>query len=317
MVAVGSFSHIFAIVNSINGNIISQIVLPDTVESAGLVSQFNTYLYVGCHDGNMYCLDYKTGSIIWKYSTDDIIKCTPCFCSNNQAIAFGSYDKYVHCVNAEDGNLRWKTLSCESITSNPICYKERVYVATTFGTCLCLNEEQGEILWKQKVNTPIFGSPCIFYNLDTAFIVWPAVNGTLHCFACEAGKKVWTFNASGKVFSSLLWYKHCIIFGCHDHKIYCLEINEVNCTLKYEVLLKSAINSKPHIMLYNDYVYIVVATNDGNIHIVDFYSGKRITNRKLPGQVFSSPVVKDNYIYIGCRDNNLYCINVINNEVNK
>lgn len=101
MVAVGSFSHIFIVVDSINGSTISQIILPDTVESAALVSQLNTYLYVGCHDRNMYCLDYMTSSIIWKYSTDDVIKCTACYCSNNQAITFGSYDKYVHCVNAE------------------------------------------------------------------------------------------------------------------------------------------------------------------------------------------------------------------------
>lgn len=83
------------------------------------------------------------------------------------------------------------------------------------------------------------------------------------------------------------------------------------------MLLKSAINSKSHIMLYKDDVYIAVATNDGNIHVIDFYSGKKIADLKLPGQVFSSPIVKENYIYIGCRDNNLYCINIVNNEVNK
>jgi outer membrane protein assembly factor BamB len=31
---------------------------------------------------------------------------------------------------------------------------------------------------------------------------------------------------------------------------------------------------------------------------------------KLPGDVFSSPVMLDGRIFVGCRDNNLYCLQV-------
>ena len=39
-------------------------------------------IFVGSYDFHMYALSSKDGSILWKYKTNEIIKCTPCVTTN-------------------------------------------------------------------------------------------------------------------------------------------------------------------------------------------------------------------------------------------
>lgn len=100
LIAVGSFAHIFAIIDASSGLKISEIVLPDTIEASCSVSTCKNFVYVGCFDFTMYCIKIDDASIVWKFTTGDRLKSTPSFCRNSKAIVFGSYDKYLYCLNA-------------------------------------------------------------------------------------------------------------------------------------------------------------------------------------------------------------------------
>ena len=49
----------------------------------------------------------------------------------------------------------------------------------------------------------------------------------------------------------------------------------------------------------------------GNLYILDFYLGVLLAFFSLLGEVFSSPVVFNNQILIGCRDNYLYSLGIL------
>ncbi len=53
---------------------------------------------------------------------------------------------------------------------------------------------------------------------------------------------------------------------------------------------------------------IVVCSTDGKLYVVDIKSGKKIGFVDLNCEIFSSPIVYGNKIVIGCRDNNVCCI---------
>lgn len=59
----------------------------------------------------------------------------------------------------------------------------------------------------------------------------------------------------------------------------------------------------------NSYNYrcIVATSTSGNIYIIDSDDGNCLLNRSNSGPIFSSPVVHDSRIVVGCRDNFLYC----------
>lgn len=84
------------------------------------------------------------------------------------------------------GTEIWKVNVGASVTSNPICNSEKIYVATIAGNCSCLSAKNGLIFWSCSLNSPVFGSP--FISNDK--IYWPSVVGTVNCISCADGKKV-------------------------------------------------------------------------------------------------------------------------------
>lgn len=59
------------------------------------------FLIAGCYDGYIYCIHLKTGDIIWKFQTQDMVKCTAITCVQGNKMFVGSYDFYVYCLSTE------------------------------------------------------------------------------------------------------------------------------------------------------------------------------------------------------------------------
>ncbi|KAK5643770.1 hypothetical protein RI129_007615 [Pyrocoelia pectoralis] len=305
-VSIGSFSHKFVTLDTTTGSKISETILSGPIESACCVIPSTTYVCTGCYDGYLYCIDTKTGLIVWKYKSGDQIKCTPVVYEGNNSITFGSYDKILHCVNFNNGNLIWKKNILGSVTSNPIIYNEQIYLATTLGNCFCVSVCNGEQIWKHDTNVPIFGSPAVIDRWS--LVGWITVTGTLNLFSHSNGEKSSSFQVDGNVFSGLSSFGNIVLFGCSNHKMYCVRIDENSCQLCYVTTLDSSITSTPYLFGYLRTTLFCVVTNKGGVYIINFECGTILGHLQLDGEIFSSPRISNSMLYIGCRDNNLYCI---------
>lgn len=61
----------------------------------------NGRAFFGANDGRLYCVDQKTGQMIWDYPTFGEIRCTPLLI--NDMVVFISNDHYFYGLNIEDG----------------------------------------------------------------------------------------------------------------------------------------------------------------------------------------------------------------------
>ncbi|XP_064215082.1 beta-alanine-activating enzyme isoform X2 [Tribolium castaneum] len=299
LVAVGAFSHIFAILDTQSGHEIAKFVLPDVVESTPCYH--NNYLYVTCFDGNLYCLDFASNSIKWAYKTNDRVKCTPILCSSGARIIFGSYDKHIHCVDIMQGGVVWTSFVSESVISKPLLLNQNIYVATICGTCLCLSETSGAILWQYKTGSPIFGAPCT----HNGCILWPNVTGSVICMALD-GRKLWQFDTGGHLYSSFARRDNFLFLGSHDRNLYVLKIESEAPEPQFVLNLDDCLTTP---FISGD--FIIVAGNSGRLFVVTF-RGELGAQLGLPGEVFSSVVGGDGRFFVGCRDNNLYCVEIKN-----
>lgn len=102
-----------------------------------------------------------------------------------------------------------------------------------------------------------------------------------------------------------------IIFGCNDESLYCLRYNK-KVELKWKLQLDSSIFARPAILSYNSKWMVCAASTKGFIYLCDFYFGTILAKLKLGGEVFSSPVVHENEVFVGCRDNNVLAIKIWN-----
>lgn len=59
-----------------------------------------------------------------------------------------------------------------------------------------------------------------------------------------------------------------------------------------------------------DTVFLAVASTDGRVWILNAKTGSVEGTWKLPGEVFSSPVVWGTILIVGCRNNYVYCLDL-------
>ncbi|OAD57617.1 Acyl-CoA synthetase family member 4, partial [Eufriesea mexicana] len=293
-----------------------KIKLPDRIEASVLILD-NFRGVVGCYDGNVYCFHLKTGQIIWNYQTGNIVKCSAILCKLKKTIFVGSYDCYVYCLSVKDGSEVWKfkcgngsisASGCLHFSSNTVLF------GTLDGSCLALQQSSGKLVWKHKLSDPIFVAPLL---LNSGLVLFCSVTGLLCCFDIEVNVKMWTYKINGNVFSYLVKQDNTftkyenIILASQNKNVYCLESDDTNFktkpTLKYVLNFHSPILATP--WCENNFLFVMCT--DGTLNIYNFVNNRLIKIEKLPGEVFSSPVVDNDVVVIGCRDNNIYVLELV------
>lgn len=117
----------------------------------------------------------------------------------------------------------------------------------------------------------------------------------------------WKFQTAGNIFSSFELTEDFIFFGCHDRNIYCL--NRITKSLEWKSELQSQIYSTPKLMKLEGKDHLIACTTTGFINLLDL-NGFLINSINLNGEIFSSPVISKNEVFVGCRDNYLYSLNI-------
>jgi len=231
----------------------------------------------------------------------------------NKYVYFGSYDRQLYALRSRDGKCIWKMeLSNGSVFSSPcVCYSPHlIYIGTLDGTVGALHPESGDVLWKAHLQSPIFSS-C---TLVPRGICFASVDHILHCYD-HNGTKVWEYQTAGPIFSSLSCAllsfnaKPVITFGCHDNCVYCIDAETSD--LCWKVQFESPVYSTPFVQCTKGRQTVYICSTNGILYAISLDNGQILSKFEFPGEVFSSPVCVANRLLVGCRDNFLYCLNVI------
>lgn len=116
----------------------------------------------------------------------------------------------------------------------------------------------------------------------------------------------------GHIFSSLKPNNRnsTAYFGSHNSRLYRLHFENHQVQIVNIIQLESEISSTPFVYEFCDLTFVICACNTGVVYVVNGLTNSIILRKQLPDASFSSPYVFDKKIYIGCRDNNLYCIDI-------
>ncbi|KAG5676644.1 hypothetical protein PVAND_006463 [Polypedilum vanderplanki] len=319
-IAIGSHSGKIIIIEAESNKLITEIVLNDRIECE--ITQYKNYLIVGCYDGGLYFLDFlnedQSKIIKYKFDSGGMIKSKALIF--NDYLIFGNYnyEQNLRCIKVEDDklNVKWsKLLGLSGILANPLQIDDiSALICTLDGTCERLNIFTGESLWMKKLEFPIFSSPIIIKEHDKILIA--EVMRKVSCMDFD-GNIYWQVTADGHIFSSFLLKQIeseiKIIFGSHDKKLRCLcyDINyESKISLEWETEIQSQIYTTPKKLTINNNEFVVSCSTNGYVNLIDFNTGSYENSVKLPGEIFSTPLIYKNFIYVGCRDNNFYCLKI-------
>ncbi|CAL1540551.1 unnamed protein product [Lymnaea stagnalis] len=332
LVFVGSHSGQFSALDAETGVVLWTVTLPDRIESSACSDLQGAVVVVGCYDGVIYVLNARTGHREWTFATGDMVKCSPVLNLVTGHIVCGSHDGTIYCMDLNVKRCIWEVcLNGGSVFSSPVLDLKQcfLYAATLGGKVTALTADAGLVKWTCDLGKPIFSSLCICNES----ILVGCVDGCLYCLSAS-GYIEWTFQTQAPIFSTPTVHDSSIFFGSHDHRLYHLKTNgEVVWTFETSNTVYStgfvvlhwwqedtAKNKAP---LYDTAVdvretrflkcdlfktkVLVTASSDGNLYVMDVLRGHLLAQVKLPGDVFSSPVVVDNHVIVGCRDNLVYC----------
>lgn len=137
--------------------------------------------------------------------------------------------------------------------------------------------------------------------------------------------KVTQWQAPGHVFAPLTILQdsslrhvaqHLILVACYDHHIYALSIKDsTEMSLHWKMNLGASIASAPYPFVISTVENgrspcAAVANSAGRVFLISLNDTKILSEYDVQSEVFSSPVVEQGRVYFGCRDNNLYCLEI-------
>lgn len=298
---IGSHSHLFSAIDLESGVEKWTTELPERIESSACCDSTGMLIFVGCYDGQLYCLDSSNGRLRWQFATDDAIKSSPL--STGQSVIFGSHDRHLYSLSITDGQLLWKTrISDGSLFASPSCdgSSGRILAASLDGTCSALAVHSGNVLWTIKAAAPVFASPVWCPESDSFLLA--SVDGYLSKNRSDYGRQIWRFRAAGPIFSTPNVTDNRVVFGSHDHSLYCLNLDDGSPL--WRVPFANPVYSSPFISNSS----VVCCDTSGDLRVLDLSDGRLVTDIQLDGQVFSSPALAGHFVAVGCRDDHLYCL---------
>ncbi|CAO1329653.1 unnamed protein product [Diamesa serratosioi] len=313
IVSVGSHSHYLINIDATTLQGLSKLELGDRIESQAAL--LDKYGVVGCYDGLLYCFDIASGDILAKFNSGGMIKSK--ILVMGELVIFGNYNpaQNLYCIQKEGDQflLKWSKFICvKGIVAGPLKISDDSVLACSLdGVCEMININVGVTIWRKKFENPIFANPQLVPGRKEVLIA--EVANAIHCLDLE-GNIIWTYKTDGNIFSSFEFLPIAsglqIFFGCHDRKLRCLNyiFEDKAAVLCWEKELQSQIYSTPKIISINSENFIVSCTTNGNINLLSITNGNIESSMKLLGEIFSSPVVFKNQLFVGSRDNCLYCL---------
>lgn len=320
-VYVGTLSGALSAVNSRTGYILWTYDCKKPLFSSPCVSQDG--LYIGCVDGSMYHLSLD-GKLVWSFATTAPVFSSPVICQEedlmctnkltNQLAIYGSHD---HCVYflSHDGTLLWKRKLDSPVYSTPFCFN---LINDEYWPVSPISSDKNNISFKEKfdnVNT----DGHILLNVDKMTEVKTKSNSQEMHYS-NAGK-------SAKKNNQCEWEESEVSIGqlqddistedetrTEDLKTLSSDRQQHTTTQKTDAVKchgnGQSLTSDIWSGYSRDMTLCVIATTTGSVHVFDMRLGHELGMCKLPGEVFSSPVVCGRNIVIGCRDDFVYCLRI-------
>ncbi|KAM9678464.1 beta-alanine-activating enzyme isoform 3-T5 [Trichechus inunguis] len=309
-VYIGSHSHRMKAVDLYSGKVKWEQILGDRIESSACVSNCGNFIVVGCYNGLIYVLRSNSGEKHWVFTTQDAVKSSATMDPTTGLLYIGSHDQHAYALDIYEKTCVWKLKCGGTVFSSPCLslIPHHIYFATLGGLLLAINPATGDRVWKHFCGKPLFSSPhcCLQY------ICIGCVDGNLLCFT-HFGEQVWQFSTNGPIFSSPCTSasEQEIFFGSHDCFIYCCNMKG---HLQWKFEATSRVYATPFAFQnhnYSDETLLAAASTDGKLWILESKSGQLQSVYELPGEVFSSPVVWESILIIGCRNNYVYCLDLL------
>ncbi|MFH1612718.1 MAG: PQQ-binding-like beta-propeller repeat protein [bacterium] len=288
----------------------------NTIISSSAV--FGEVLYVGSGDKNLYAINIVDGSLVWKFSSQGSIFSSPAI--NNNTIFIGSKDKNLYALDAKTGQIKWTYLANGDILASPLVSEGKVFISVGYPekSIVAINENTGEKIWQIETMQMVYSSPALFSN--TLFC--GSDDGYLYALDINNGNIKWKFQTNGNMFLSSVSIKDNVVYcfpGNFEKNVYAINITDGSLKWKFKDSVEKILVTGSSVAISDKEVYFQMGFLESYVYCLNADTGdlqwKTLTGKTADFGVLSTPLITNNYIYVGSGDGNIYVLTRDKGEV--
>jgi outer membrane protein assembly factor BamB len=234
--------------------------------------------------GALYCLDRKTGNVIWKFDDDGDMKAvfsTPCLADGRLYIGEGFH---------QDSNCK----------------------------LYCIEAASGKKLWDCPTASHTESSPCV----TNGRVIFGAGDDGVFCLDAKTSKRLWHFEGL-HVDTNLTVSGHRVFGGSgyNGNAIFCLDVNTGEPLWRHAVDLPCFASPT---RTAGEHVLFGLGNGDfissdenpaGALLCVEVKTGELVWRFDVADAVHGKPAVDHRHVYFGSRDGFCYCLDKENGEL--
>lgn len=240
----------------------------------------------GAYDGTVYCLDTRSGGVVWRYDAADWVGSSPAVAEGLGLVFIG----LEHAIAGRRGSLvaldlytgacRWEFVLRQYLHGTPSYCPELgvVAIGTNDSALMLLDASSGQLRWQFDTGGPIKAAPA--FDLERQQVVFGCHDGGCYGVDITSGEETFRFMAENVIYNTPLVVGERLFIGSTDKSLYVYDLNAKELVAK--VATQGRIFSHP--ALINGHVWF--GSNDGCIRQIDPLSlelvgGIHLTERVL------------------------------------
>jgi len=268
---------------------------------------FESAVYFGSSDGNVYAVDANTGNLKWKFKTGDVVHATPAIA--NGTVYVGSWDSNFYALDAATGKEKWRFKTGEDpdihnqvgIQSSAAVMDGMVYFGCRDSNFYALDATTGEKKWAfNNKGSWVVGSPAV---RDGKVYFGTSDSGQFYIVDAKTGAKLASWESKKwPMFSSPSIAGNMLYVGTNSGKLVAVDLSGPK--QAWEFVTEGASKNG------GTYIKADGTPNYEAAFAGDFYDDMVTGVQKMMtlGQIVSSPAVADGVVYVGSTDGNVYAL---------
>jgi len=328
------------------GAVLSSPAVAAVDTNSGGVNNYYTKIFIGSNDYRLYCIDGRSGSVVWRYQAVSSIVSSPAVGDidgdGNPEVVFGSDDGRVYALRGNNGTLLWRFTTRDAVSCPPALVdlngdgRLETVIGSEDGRLYALKAD-GSLLWgtylysAMGVTAPVAAGD-INGDGRPELVVRSQMDDT---FAIDGpdGKVLWAYESPFNTHMlSSISAGPCIADLDGDGRLDVLSIDgptEMSCfegkdgTVKWQQIFSGDILTTPAVgdADGDGKPEIIFGLSDNSVICIDGQAGEVEWTRSFRGAQYSSPALADvdgdgrPEALFGGMDSIMHCLNAEDGSV--
>lgn len=256
-------------------------------------------LYLAFDGHYLAALDARSGQVRWRYDTIGEVRGIPLVIGREVLVSSGANS--VFCLDALTGEEYWAFHSEDTLAqfwptrSMPVVANNTVYVALGASTEFnALSLRTGRKQWEVNLHERMTGGPLLDITQGLVYLVtW---SGKVAAFDMHSGALRWQYQMAGASQASPALDQRADVLYTGDYNGDLYALAAATGQPRWHISAGSSINTAPLIMQTAQQTWLALATQGGELQLLDAHTGQQQAVWKL-GELRAAPVAVQGILY--------------------